>query len=286
MRRPLVKAVRPIALTVLAVLLTAVRPVAAQAGGQSHLVLALFGGVRAGRAVWSLTGQPIIAEQATSSGLVPTGQFDTVDLARRTASGVVVGASGTYFPNSHIGFEGEIAFLGLTLESSCAIRQSQPPVANDISPELCASLQGQGVATSAVTFSLGVVGRVGAGRAAYPYARLNAGLVARTHSTIEMMGTYTDPNGGITPVTLVGDSTPANMALHGTLAAGLAFRLGTGYQLRLEGRDVITRLDRVTGRADPSSGTLALPHSGGFFHNFALTAALDVILEQSHRRRY
>lgn len=286
MRQPVIEAVRPIALTVLAMLLTGTPPVAAQTEGQSHLVLALFGGVHAGRAVWSLSGQPIIAEQATSSGLIPTGQFDTVDLARRIASGVVVGASGTYFPNAHVGFEGEIAFLGLTIESTCAIRQSQPPVANDISPELCASLQGQAVATSAVTFSLGVVGRVGADRAAYPYARLNAGFVARTRSTIEMLGTYTDPNGAINPATLVADSSPANMALHGTLAAGLAFRLGTGYQLRLEGRDVITLLDQVTGRADPTSGTLALPHSGRFYHNFALTAALDVILEQSHRRRY
>ena len=277
---------RPIAVAARARLLTGAPPVAAQAEGQSHLVLALFGGVRAGRAVWSLTGQPIIAEQATSTGLVASGQFDTVDLARRIASGVVVGASGTYFPNSHVGFEGEIAFLGLTLESTCTLRQSQPPVANDISPELCTSLQGQAVATSAVTFSLGLVGPVCAARAACPYARVNAGFVARTRSTIEMLGTYTDPNGVVNPVTLVADSTPANMALHGTLAAGLAFRVGTGYQLRLEGRDVITFLDQVTGRGDPSSGTLVLPHSGRLFHNFALTAALDVILEQSHRRRY
>jgi hypothetical protein len=76
------------------------------------------------------------------------------------------------------------------------------------------------------------------------------------------------------------------MALHGTVAAGLAFRLGTGYQLRLEGRDVITLLDQVTGPADPSSGTLVPPRSGHVFHNFAFTVALDVILEQSHRRRY
>jgi hypothetical protein len=255
-------------------------------GSQPHLILSLFTGVRAGRRIWTLTDQPVVAYQGTASGLVQNGQFDTLDLERRVASGFVAGASGTYFPGPHIGFEGEVAFLGMTTESRCSIRQSQPPVTGDIDPEVCSSLQGQAVAMSAVSFGFGVVGRLAPASKTYPYARLNAGLIARSRSTIEMLGTYTDPNGIITPVTLVADTTPANVALHATAAVGLAFALGTGYQLRFEGRDVIAQLDQVSGRADPSSGTLALPHSGRFFHNFALTIALDVILQQSRRRRY
>jgi hypothetical protein len=255
-------------------------------GSRPHLILSIFTGVRAGRRVWTLSDQPIVAYQSIGSQLIQAGQFDTLDLERRVASGFVAGASGTYFPGPHIGFEGEVAFIGMTTESRCSIRQSQPPVIADIDPELCSSLQGQAVAMSAVSFGVGVVGRLAPGSRTYPYVRVNAGLIARTRSTIEMLATYTDPNGGVNPVTLVTDSTPANMALHGTVAAGLAFRFGTGYQLRLEGRDVITLLDQVTGRADPSSGTLMPLRSERFFHNFALTVALDVILEQSHRRRY
>jgi hypothetical protein len=255
-------------------------------GSQPHLILSLFTGVRAGRRIWTLNDQPVVAYQSTTSGLVQNGRLDTLDLERRVASGFVVGASGAYFPSPHLGFEGEVAFLGMTVESRCSIRQSQPPVTGDIDPELCNSLQGQAVTTSAVSFGVGMVGRLAPASKTYPYVRLNAGLIARTRSTIEMLVTYTDPNQGLNPVTLVADSSPANLALHGTVGAGLVFRLGTGYQLRLEGRDVIALLDQVTGRADPSSGTLVPPRTGSFFHNFALTVALDVILEPSRRRRY
>jgi hypothetical protein len=273
---------RAMSLSLLAVSLVGAPGLRSQAS-QPHLILSLSTGVRAGRKLWTLNDQPVIAY---TSGLIQNGQFDTLDLQRRIASGFVVGASGTYFPNPHVGIEGEVVFLGMTMESSCSIRQSQPPVTDDIGPELCNSLQGQAVATSAVSFGIGVVGRLAPGSKAYPYARLNAGVVARTRGTIEMLGTYTDPNGNITAITLIADTTPANVAFQGTVGAGLAFRLGTGYQLRLEGRDVIALLDRVTGRADPSSGTLAPPRSGRFFHNFALTVTLDVILEHSRRRRY
>ena len=46
------------------------------------------------------------------------------------------------------------------------------------------------------------------------------------------------------------------------------------------------QLDAVTGTADPSTGTLDPPHSGKFYHVFALTATLDVILEKQRKRRY
>ena len=269
-------------LSLLALSLLAVPELRAQ-GSQSHLILSIFTGVRAGRKLWTLNDQPLIAY---TSGLAQNGQFDTLNLQRHIAAGFVAGASGTYFPNPHLGFEGELAFLGMTTESRCSIRQSTPPVTGDIDPEICSSLQGQAVATSAVSFGIGVVGRLAPASKTYPYVRLNAGLIARTRGTIEMMGTYTASDGTVSSSTVVSDTTPRNVAVQGTVGAGLAFTLGTGYQLRLEGRDVIALLDVVTGRADPSSGTLAPPRSERFFHNFALTVALDVILEHSHRRRY
>src|SRR2546426_272334 len=96
--------------------------------------------------------------------------------------------SGAYFPESNVGFEAEAVFLGMSVEGRCAIRQSQPAQAGDIDPELCASLQGESVPTSAVALSLGLVGRVNPRGAMSPYLRLDAGLVARTRGTIAMTG--------------------------------------------------------------------------------------------------
>ncbi|HUL04680.1 MAG TPA: hypothetical protein VLV16_15765 [Gemmatimonadales bacterium] len=261
-------------------------PLAAQQGGEAHLVLSAFAGVHAGRDLWQLPTQPVIAVQTTSSGLFPTTQHDTLSLGRSLASGIIAGASGAYFPNAHFGVEIEIALITESLESTCSIRQSQPPVTDDIDPELCASLQGQSISSSAVSFSAGVVGRLGAGRGVHPYARLDGGVVARTHSTIEMIGTYTSPSGDLVTATLVSDDNPSNTGPHVTAALGLAFSLGPGYQFRLEGRDIMMRLDAVTGPGDPSTGTLVLPHSAQFYHVFALTATLDVILERARKRRY
>ena len=259
---------------------------AAQQGGEPHLVLSAFVGVHAGREIWSLGSQPVIAIQSIGSDLVPTSQHDTLALSRSMASGFIIGASGTYFPGPHLGFEVEIALMSLSLESSCSIRQSQPPVPNDIGPSLCSSLQGQSVNSSAVSFSAGIIGRLGAGKSMHPYVRLDAGIVARTQSTIEMIGTYVDADGNVVGATLVSDEHPNNTSPHITAALGLAFSLGPGYQLRLEGRDIMMQLDGVTGPGDPSTGTLVLPHTAQFYHIFALNVTLDVILEKQHHRRY
>jgi len=261
-------------------------PLAAQKGGEAHLVLSAFGGVHAGRDLWHIPNQPVIAVQSTSGGLMPTGQHDTLTLGRDMASGIIAGASGAYFPNPHYGFEVEIALITETLESSCSVRQSQPPVPNDIVPELCSSLQGQGISSSAVSFSAGVVGRINAGKSMFPYVRLDGGIVARTHSTLEMTGTYTNASGNVVTTTLIADDNPSNTGPHVTAALGLAVSLGPGYQFRLEGRDIMMRLDAPTGPGDPSSGTLVLPHSAKFYHIFALTATLDVVLEKQRKRRY
>lgn len=249
-------------------------------------MLSLFAGVHAGRDLWSLPTQPVIAVQTTTGGLVPSGQHDTLALSRGFASGIVAGASGAYFPNPHFGIELEIALITESLESTCSVRLSQPPVSNDIIPDLCQSLQGQSITSSAVSFSAGVIGRLGAGHGMYPYVRLNGGLVSRSHSTIEMVGTYLTASGNIATATLVSDENPSTTSPHVTAALGLAFSLGPGYQFRLEGRDIMMQLDGVTGPGDPSTGTLVLPHSAKFYHIFALTATLDVILEKQHKRRY
>ena len=259
-------------------------PLPGQAPSAPRLYLSMFGGYRTARHLWTSSGQPFLVQ--TPIGPNP-GQYDTLDLQHDVAPGFVIGAAGTYFPRPNLGFEGEIAFLGMGVESRCAIRQYQPPPSGDIDPELCTSLNGATNSLSAVSFSAGVVGRLRPDKATYPYVRADIGVVARTRSTIELIGTFADTaRNALEEFIVVGDSFPNKTRAHFSFAVGLALSLGPASQLRLEGRDVVTSLDRVTGLADPSRGTLYPPHAGRSLHNFAFIVAFDVILEKRRGRRY
>jgi len=272
--------------TTLASLAAAV-PQSAQTPSAPHLYLSMFGGYRTGRQIWTLVDQPFQVFLRTSSGLQPNpGQQDTLDLQQQTVSGFVIGAGGTYFPSPQVGLDGQITFLGLGLESRCAIQRYVPTDTADVDPELCASLNGGTTSLSAVSFSVGVVARLRPDKPTYPYVRASVGLVARTRSTVEMTGLYTDRSGIPTPATVLGDAKPNKTAPHFTLGAGAAFSLGPSYQLRFEGQYMTTRLDRVTGQADPTSGTLFPPHDERVYRSFLFTVAFDVVLEKRRGRRY
>ena len=273
-----------VCVTIAAAALVPAPPLPAQTPSAPHLYLSMFGGYRTGRHLWTLNDQPFLVQ--TPIGPNP-GQYDTLDLQHEVNPGFVIGAAGTYFPRPNLGFEGEIAFLGMGLESRCTIRQYQPPPSGDVDPELCTSLNGASSSLSAVSFSVGLVGRLRPDKATYPYVRAGVGVVARTRSTIELIGTFADTaRNALEEVIIVGDSFPNKTRAHLSVAAGLALSLGPASQLRLEARDIVTSLDRVTGLADASRGTLYPPHAGRSLHSFAFIVAFDVILEKRRGRRY
>jgi len=275
---------RPFVCVTIAAVALAPAPLPAQTPSAPHLYLSMFGGYRTGRHLWTLNDQPFLVQ--TPIGPNP-GQYDTLDLQHEVNPGFVIGAAGTYFPRPNLGFEGEIAFLGMGVESRCAIRQVDPPAMGDVDPELCTSLNGASSSLSAVSFSVGLVGRLRPDKATYPYVRAGVGVVARTRSTIELIGTFADTaRNALEEVIIVGDSFPNKTRAHLSFAAGLALSLGPASQLRLEARDIVTSLDRVTGLADASRGTLYPPHAGRSLHSFAFIVAFDVILEKRRGRRY
>jgi len=275
---------RPFVCVTIAVVTLAPAPLPAQTPSAPHLYLSMFSGYRTGRHLWTLNDQPFLVQ--TPIGPNP-GQYDTLDLQHEVNPGFVIGAAGTYFPRPNLGFEGEIAFLGMGVESRCAIRQVDPPAMGDVDPELCTSLNGASSSLSAVSFSVGLVGRLRPDKATYPYVRAGVGVVARTRSTIELIGTFADTaRNALEEVIIVGDSFPNKTRAHLSFAAGLALSLGPASQLRLEARDIVTSLDRVTGLADASRGTLYPPHAGRSLHSFAFIVAFDVILEKRRGRRY
>ncbi len=275
---------RPFVCVTIAAVALAPAPLPAQTPSAPHLYLSMFGGYRIGRHLWTLNDQPFLVQ--TPIGPNP-GQYDTLDLQHEVNPGFVIGAAGTYFARPNLGFEGEIAFLGMGLESRCTIRQYQPPPSGDVDPELCTSLNGASSSLSAVSFSVGLVGRLRPDKATYPYVRASVGVVARTRSTIELIGSFADTaRNALEEVIIVGDSFPNKTRAHLSFAAGLALSLGPASQLRLEARDIVTSLDRVTGLADASRGTLYPPHAGRTLHSLAFIVAFDVILEKRHGRRY
>src|SRR2546422_7094839 len=81
----------------------------------------MFGGYRTGRHLWTLNDQPFLVQ--TPIGPNP-GQYDTLDLQHEVNPGFVIGAAGTYFPRPNLGFEGEIAFLGMGDRKSTRLNSS------------------------------------------------------------------------------------------------------------------------------------------------------------------
>ena len=264
-------------------LLTGIPTARAQTRPQPTLVLSVFGGLNGGAALWRQEGQPFLVQ--TLAGPDP-GKYDTLDLTRKIVPGFVLGVTATYHPGPHLGYQAEVSFLGLTLESQCAIRRYQPADPADLNPQLCASLQGQTTTLSAVNVSAGVVARMSPRGAVSPYVRLGGGLVARTRGTIQMVGSYLSSPTTVNRALILDDANPRTVGAALTAAAGMAVPLGQGYQLHLEARDTYTRLDRVGGLADPSSGTLTPPRGDRFVHVLIFAVGLDIVLEQKRGRRY
>jgi hypothetical protein len=118
-----------------------------------------------------------------------------------------------------------------------------------------------------------------------PYLRGSVGIVSMPHSRVEVIGNYLT-SVGPQPVVVIGDPSPKRAAPMFGLAVGVTTPLSKdrGYQFRLEARDVITSIERVTGSADAT--TLIAPTASRSYHHLALTIGLDVVLERKRGRRY
>jgi hypothetical protein len=256
-------------------LLAGVSTAAAQTPSRSQLVLTILGGAVTGHSLWDVSKQPLVA-------LVDTTRRDTLRLSREITSSIVVGVSATYFFSPQVGVHAEISYLGLSNDDGCTLLYQAP---NDsLVPEVCGDIQSRSGSGGAVSLSLGATLRATPQRALSPYLRGNVGLVTMPHSRVEVIGNYFF--NGPRSVLVIEDRTPRRAAPMFGLAAGVTTPLGKdrGYQFRLEVRDVITSIERVTGPADP--GTLISPTASKSYHHFALTIGLDVVLERLRGRRY
>lgn len=270
---------RSFSLAILALTGALVVPAAAQTGSESNLVLTIFGGTVTGHSLWTVGKQPLT--------VLGTSQYDTLDLSRSISSSIVLGAAATYYVSPHVGVHLEMSYLGLPLESGCSAVFLHPDSSGgtDVrrNGQLCDDIQAQPSDGGAITIFGGVTLRAAPRRTVSPYVRANVGIVNLSRSTVDMAGAFADAAGNIFVRQVLVDPNPRRTTFTYGAAAGITSPLGPGYQFRLEMRDVIATLDRLTG---PANALGVGPKASKAYHHFSLTLGLDVVLERKRGRRY
>jgi hypothetical protein len=252
---------------------------AAQAKPQPNLVLTIGGGVVTGHGLWTVDKQPLCL---FGGGGVCTGQYDTLRIARTISPSLIIGASGTYFPWPHLGFHAEISYLGLPLDDTCTPMFLNPDPPDNRAQQMCDNMTAEKGTGGAISLFVGATLRAASRKAISPYARFNIGMVNLSTSTTEVVGAYVDA-GGIRERQIIEDLNGRGASFMTGFALGITTPLGSGYQFRLEARDVITSLTRVTG---PANDLAIAPTDSRYYNHWGLVMALDVILEQKRGRRY
>jgi len=269
----------------LVVLASPPRSVTAQTQGQTNLVLTLFGGAVAGHSLWSIDRQPLCV-LATSPGIsgafTCTSQYDTLRVTRDIAASLTLGASGTYFKNPHLGFQGEIYFLGMPFDEGCTNVAPYNADADRKNEQLCNDIKAASLSTSAIAVFAGVIVRASPAHWFSPYVRVGAGLAVYSGGTVSLSGRFAQGSTVYSRV-VISDSTPRSSSLSAQLGAGATAAISPGYQFRIEVRDAVMPLQRVTG---PANDLAQAPTASRIYHHFALTLGLDIVLEKKRGRRY
>lgn len=248
-----------------------------------NLVLSISGGMTTADNLWTIPRQ--LMPVAT-----PANEFDTLALGRRIRPGLTALFGAIYHPSPAFGYMIEVGYFGIASEGRCAPIGGYRVDADQNNQKACEATQGAHYSTSAIGFQAGAVYRVAPRAFLSPYARATAGIASLGTSFIETSSriTSTDcPTSGVCEYTLLRERDRKDVTWTATLAAGMTIAASSGYQLRLEARDLIISLPVVTGPA-PSAGAdvLLAPTAMRTRHIFTLTVGLDVVLERRHRRRY
>jgi hypothetical protein len=250
---------------------------AAQARPEPQLLLTIFGGAASGPTLVTGLRQPLPLLEDPFS-------IDTLGLGRRLSPGITLGASATYFPHPNFGVTGEIGFLGFGRDDTCDLVYVDPSDARaGFNEQICDNIAAEGGSASTVAFELGGLLRFAPRGALKPYLRAQGGFTTRGSSTVEVVGRFLDANLISQATLIIGDPDPSSFEPTASFAAGVMVPFATGYQARLELRDRLLLVDRVTG---PANALAEAPTEKKMFHSVALVFMLDIVLEQRRGRRY
>ena len=268
---------RPAPLVILALLVSSVA--ATQTNPQSTIVLTISGGVVTGHSLWTVDKQQVCV---LTGGGACTGTYDTLRIARSISSSLILGASGTYFPGPHLGFHAEISYLGLPIDDTCTPVLLNPDPPNNRGEQMCDNLTATKGTGGAISMFVGATVRAASRKSISPYARFNIGIVNLSTSTTEVVGAYADAT-GIQERQIIEDINGRGTSFMLGAALGITTPVGQGYQFRLEVRDIVNSLTRVTG---PANDLAIAPTDSRYYHHFGLVMGLDIVLERKRGRRY
>jgi hypothetical protein len=232
-----------------------------------------------GHGLWTVERQQLCI--LSGSGAC-SSVYDTLRIARSISPSLVIGASGTYFPWPHLGFHAEISYLGLPIDDTCTPIHLNPDPPDQRAEQMCNNLTATKGTGGAISLFVGATLRAASTKAISPYARFNIGMVNLSSSTTEVVGAYVDAV-GLKERQIIEDLGGRGASFMIGAAAGITTPLGSGYQFRLEVRDIVNSLTRVTG---PANDLAIAPTASKYYHHFALVMGLDIVLERKRGRRY
>jgi len=258
-------------------LVGAVRPADAQQRAEPQLLLTIMGGASSGATLYQDIHQPLdLLEDPFAT--------DTLQLGRRLSTAVLLGASATYFPKPNIGLTAEISFIGFGRDDSCTMYYTDPTNARvGWNEQTCNNIAGVGGSASTIAFEVGGIYRAFPRGGVKPYLRGQVGITSRASSTVSLVGSFVDGNNITQNRLIVDDQDPSSLDPTATFGIGVMLPFATGYQARLELRDKLMSVNRITGPADALGQA---PTERMLMNSVGLTFMLDIVLEQRRGRRY
>ncbi|HET9386944.1 MAG TPA: hypothetical protein VFO67_17555 [Gemmatimonadales bacterium] len=268
---------RPAPFVILALVVAST--VSAQTKPEPTIALTISAGVVTGHHLWTVEQQPLCV---LNPGGGCTGTYDTLRISRSISPSLILGASGTYFPWPHLGFHAELSYLGLPIDDTCTPVFLNPDPPSNRGEQMCDNLTAASGTGGAISMFVGATLRAASRKSISPYARFNIGVVNLSTSTTEVVGAYVEA-GSVQERQIIEDINGSGTSFMFGAAAGITTPIGTGYQFRLEVRDIINSLTRVTG---PANNLGVAPTESKYYHHLGLVMGLDIILERKRGRRY
>jgi len=257
--------------------MTPVDSAEAQRRSEPQLLLTIMGGASTGGTLYSTIHQPLPLVEDPSA-------IDTVRLARALTSGILLGASATYFPNSSLGLTAEVSFLGFGRDDTCEMVYTSPsPARAGWNEQVCSNISAATGAASTIAFEIGGTYRMFPRGAVKPYLLAHAGFTARSASTVEVSGAFVDADGVIRDRQIIMDQGSSSVDPSAVFGIGVMVPFAAGYQARLEFRDRLMFADRITGPADALGRA---PTESTLINSLGLIVMLDIVFEQRRGRRY
>ena len=263
--------VRELAALVVAGLAIRSAPAAAQrTGDRARLVFTVSGAYIGGTGLWTVPAQPVTDQPPP----------DTLFLSRSIKQTFGAGFAGTYYPGAHLGLTAEAFLIGLGYDDTCHPISTGQNVRN---VQACQSIDSRDRSAASVAFSVGGILRVASREFISPFVSAGAGLLFNNVSSVLT-------SGQVNTSTEQGEFFIYDDEKRGRIRP--AFRIGFGstvalakaYHLRVEVRDNIVGIERVTG-VKPDLAQIP-PHENTYKQLWSIHLGVDVILERQRGRRY